>query len=294
VNEWLDWDAGGRFLRAAGNTNMNANFRNNFQIGGSLTRERESVSNTELRGGPSSRWPGTWNYDAYVGSDGRKPLSATTGFEVFTGDDNSQYSRRFWMDLTYRPTNALTLTLSPSVTNAWRDLQYIDTESSALGDRYLFGRLAQKTLSLTMRVDLAITPNLTVQYYGAPFASSGAYSELKRITDPLARVYRDRFRVFGPELRLDASGRYSVDENHDGATDYGFGRPDFDVREFNSTLVVRWEYRPGSQIFAVWSQARSDDALRAGALAAGRGIREVFQGPAHDVLLVKFSRWFSL
>lgn len=294
VNEWLDWDSSGRFLRAAGNTNMNANFRNNYQIGGSLTRERESVSNTELRGGPSSKWPGTWNYDAYVGSDARKPLSATTGFEVFTGDDNSQYSRRFWMDLSYRPTNALTLTVSPSATNGWRDLQYIDTESSAVGDRYLFGRLAQKTLSLTMRVDLAITPNLTVQYYGAPFASSGSYTELKRITDPLARAYRDRFRVFGPELKLDAGGRYAVDENRDGVSDYGFDRPDFDVREFNSTLVVRWEYRPGSQIFAVWSQARSDDALRAGALAAGRGLREVFHGPAHDVFLVKFSRWFSL
>ena len=30
--------------------------------------------------------------------------------------------------------------------------------------------------------------------------------------------------------------------------------PDFSIVQFNSNLVVRWEYVPGSELFLVWSQ----------------------------------------
>ena len=101
--------------------------------------------------------------------------------------------------------------------------------------------------------------------------------------------------MFGPdEIALATrSSLYAVDENHDGVVDYRFERPDFDVRDFNSNLVVRWEYRPGSQIYVVWSQGRNDDAFTPGAFALGRGLREVFRVRPHDVFLIKFSRWFS-
>jgi hypothetical protein len=201
------------------------------------------------------------------------------------------------MDLSYRPTNALNLTASPSLSRNRRELQYVDTVSATRGDRYLFGRLDQDTLALTFRADLSLTPNLTVQYYGAPFVSTGDFTELKRITDPRARAYRDRFRTFRPgEIAFDGvASAYRVDEDADGTVDYSFDRPDFDVRDFNSTLVVRWEYRPGSQVFVVWSQAREDDTTLGGrGLDFGRGLRDIFRTHPHDVFLIKFSRWFSL
>ncbi len=58
ANQWLDWDSGGHFLRAAANTNAHATFLNNYGVGGGVTWEGERVSNVELRGGPSSAWPG--------------------------------------------------------------------------------------------------------------------------------------------------------------------------------------------------------------------------------------------
>jgi hypothetical protein len=296
VNEWLDWDFGGNFLRAAANTNAHATFRNNSRVGGGVSRQWESLSNTELRGGPSSRWPGAWEYSAYVGSDQRRKLNFSAGIDGLSGDEGSERFRRLWLDLSYRPTNALNVTLSPSFGRTRREMQYVDTQPYGAEDRYLFGSLDQGTLALTLRVDFSITPNLTVQYYGAPFASSGSYAALKRITDPRAPAYRDRFQVFAPDqIALDAAaGVYRVDEDRDGSVDYSFDRPDFDVRDFNSTLVVRWEYRPGSQIYLVWSQAREDDALDPGGLRFGPGMREAFGGKSHDVFLVKFSKWFSL
>jgi hypothetical protein len=295
ANEWLDWDFGGAPLRRAVNTNGHAHFKNNWQSGFSITRDGERVSNAELRGGPSTLLPGRWTYDVYVNSDQRRRVYFGTGTYGFTGDEGSGGSRTYWMDMTWRPTNALTLTLSPNVTRNEPEMQYVDTVPFAGGERYLFGRLDQDTKALTVRLDFAITPNLTVQYYGAPFASRGRYSQLKRVTDPRADAYRSRFRVFDPgAVRATADG-LALDEDGDGAADYTIGDPDFDVRELNSTLVARWEYRPGSLVYLVWSQARDDDALLEGRdLPFARGLGQAFDAPAHHVFLLKFSKWFAL
>jgi hypothetical protein len=174
-------------------------------------------------------------------------------------------------------------------------MQYVDTVVREGGDRYIFGRLRQDTKAITMRVDFSITPNVTVQYYGAPFVSRGRYEDLKRITDPRANAFRSRFATFAPRSVQVAGGFTTFDENGDGASDYEIDRPDFDVREFNSTLVARWEYSPGSLVYLVWSQARNDEALRAGdGLTFRRGLGQAFGVPAHDVFLVKFSKWFAL
>ncbi len=52
---------------------------------------------------------------------------------------------------------------------------------------------------------------------------------------------------------------FNVDENVDGKTDYTFEKNDFNVKQFLSNLVIRWEYSPGSTLFLVWSQTRSYD-----------------------------------
>ena len=295
ANQWLDWDFGGAPLRRAANTNAHAHFKNNWRLGGGVTRDGEYVSNTELRGGPSSLWPGRWSYESYVMTDQRRRLSVETGTFGNAGDEDSGGARTFWMDLTYRPTNALSITLSPSVGRNDPEMQYVDTVSYQGSDRYLFGRLNQDTKALTVRLDFSITPNVTLQYYGAPFSSRGRYTDLKRITDPRADDYRSRFQTFAPESVRPVGDRYALDEDGDGTADYVIDSPDFDVREFNSTLVARWEYRPGSLVYLVWSQARSDEALRAGdGLTFRRGLGQTFDVPAHDVFLIKFSKWFAL
>ena len=295
ANEWLDWDFSGRLLRRAANTNASATFRNNWQLGGSLTREWERLSNTDLRGGPSSLWPGSWSPEVWVTSDTRRRVWVNAGTWWSRGDEKSARQRETWLGLTWRPANALTLTLNPTLARNRSEMQYVDTVSRGGEARSLFGRLDQKTSALTVRADLALTPNLTVQIYGAPFVSTGRYADLKRITSPRADAYRDRFRTFSAEeISLAAAAdEYRVDEDRDGAVDYAFARPDFDYREFNSTLVLRWEYRPGSLLYVVWSQARLDEALRGGMPSFGRGLGQTFDVHPHDVFLVKLSKWVS-
>jgi hypothetical protein len=175
------------------------------------------------------------------------------------------------------------------------ELQYVGTESFGDEDRYLFARLDQKTVSMTFRVDYCATPNLTVQYYGSPFVSSGRYTEFKRITDPRAERYRDRFDVFAEEqVGYDSDDAvYAIDEDRDGIDDYFVDDPDFNYRDFNSNLVVRWEYMPGSLLYLVWSQQRCD-VVPHGDFDFGRDLNGLFDVHPHDVFLVKFVKWFSV
>ena len=144
-------------------------------------------------------------------------------------------------------------------------------------------------------MDYCITPNLTVQFYGSPFVSAGEYSEFKHITRPKADAYLDRFDTYdgGQVTYNSAAEEYSVDENTDGTDDYSFSNPDFNVRDFNSNLVVRWEFMPGSLLYLVWSQARSDYVAR-GDFDLNRDMEGLFDVHPHDIFLIKVVKWFSL
>ena len=295
-NQWLDWDYAGNFLGARYNVNTNARFKNKYSAGGSISRRGESTSNTRLRSGPASRWPGSWSYNLWANSDHRRDLTVSLGGHLSREDDGAGDYREVWGTVSYRPSNAIRLSLSPEYSRNRPEMQYIDTAAFADEDRYIFGRLEQETFVLTTRLDYTITPNLTVQLYAAPFVSHGRYDEFKRITDPIAARYPDRFALYGAEqIAFDAANdAFEVDEDQDGTVDYSFGGPDFDARFLNANLVVRWEFTPGSSVFFVWSQSRENTDLLAGDENFRQGLDNLFWVHPEDVFLIKFSKWFSL
>jgi hypothetical protein len=130
-----------------------------------------------------------------------------------------------------------------------------------------------------------------VQLYAAPFVSTGRYGDFHRVTDSRAARFEDRFAPLGVRR---SGGGFAVDENGDGGTDYRFDDPDFDVRELNANLVVRWEYRPGSAVFLVWSQVRDASVLFGDEPGYGRQLDRLFAEPAEDVFLLKVSQRLSL
>jgi len=56
-------------------------------------------------------------------------------------------------------------------------------------------------------------------------------------------------------------------------------------------VVLRWEYRPGSALYVVWSQNR-DDTTDDSRFDAGRDLVDVFGIRPMNTFLVKFSYWF--
>jgi hypothetical protein len=133
----------------------------------------------------------------------------------------------------------------------------------------VFGHLDQRTVNLTIRINYTIRPTLTVQVYGRPFVSAGTYSRFKELVNGRARQDVDRYAPFAYD-----------------------GDPDFRVRSFRMTNVVRWEYRPGSALFVVWQQGREDSGPQ-GDLRLARDIGGAFSAPAENTFLIKMSRWLE-
>lgn len=293
ANEWVDWDFGGNLLCKAINMNTNGQLRSQHHFWGGVTRTFDYVSNDALRGGPSSRWPGTTHIDSGFNTDQRDSWQINAGGWIEWGDEDSHEVWSLWSTFVVRPNDSMRVSFNPRYRRKLNATQYVGTVSNGLEDRFLFGHLDQRTLELTFRVDWCLVPNLTLQYYGSPYLSSGRYREFKRITDPRADHYRDRFEVIGVDQMTATDAGYDFDEDLDGTVDYALDQPDFSRRFFNSNLVMRWEYSPGSTLFMVWSQSRFDSEAM-GSFDPHDDLDTLFATRPHDVFLVKFNRWFSL
>ena len=68
----------------------------------------------------------------------------------------------------------------------------------------------------------------------------------------------------------------------------------FNFQQFRSNVVFRWEYRPGSTLFVVWSQGREGGSDVTEGHDSFRGdMANLFDQRANDTFLVKVSYWFA-
>ena len=105
----------------------------------------------------------------------------------------------------------------------------------------------------------------------------------------------DRYHTFsGDEIQFDEQNdEYRIDEDLDGQTDYTLGKPDFNFKEFRSNLVIRWEYKPGSILYLVWTQDRND-YLSNGIFKPGPDFKRLFDTNPDNTFLIKMNYWFSI
>jgi hypothetical protein len=68
--------------------------------------------------------------------------------------------------------------------------------------------------------------------------------------------------------------------------------PDFSNKSLRGNVVLRWEYRRGSTIYAAWNMSTSDSSVPSD-FNARRDLRQAFAAPGTHALLVKVSYWLS-
>ena len=168
-------------------------------------------------------------------------------------------------------------------------MQYVGQQAHAGQTDYIFAHISQTTLSASLRVNCNITPDLSIQYWGQPFLSSGKYSEFKKITNARADNFNDRFSIFsGNTISYDPSAtRYTISDPS-GRELYHFDQPDFNVKDFLSNMVLRWEYLPGSTLFLVWSQTRNQ-SVSDGNFNFHSDLTRLFDKKPYNVFLLKLS-----
>ncbi len=283
------WDFGGNSLGQGIELNGNMSLKNFWNVWGHLNMNTNGISNSMLRGGPRMNVQGNAQIQGSINTDSRKKISANIYSRYSGGFEESSDNFFIRFGLTYKPTNSLTVSVNPGFSKSFNELQYIGKESFDNQDRYIFASIDQKVINASIRISLNLTPDLTLQYWGQPFFAKGEYKDYKVIDDPMNQNYSNRFNLYqSGQMSELIDEAYEIDENLDGVADYVIDYPDFNLQEFLSNLVIRWEYSPGSSAYLVWNQTRSASNINTTS-EFGDDIHDLFVGKPHNIFLIKFS-----
>lgn len=253
-----------------------------------------TVDSRRLRGGPDMRYNANFRTDVALSTDRAKKV-------VFKLDYNGRHFlnqetkyNEILPSMVFRLGNHILMT--GQLNYAWNkdDLQYVNriAPESGWNDEaaYVMGRMKQETYGLTLNLQMNLTPDFSIQYYGSPFTSVAKYDNFKLATDTKSHSYNERFSVFeNNEISYDREG-YLVER---GSKTMSFKDPNFSFNEFRSNLVARWEYLPGSTMHFVWEHNRSnrDDIYHSG---WGSNLDRMFGLSAANTFMMKINYWFNL
>ena len=292
VNQWTGWNYGGDNNSFAGNINGSMELHSTWDMWWSLNRDQTRLSEGALRGGPLMRLPGRTGLNLGFDSDERKAFNYWLSVNYWMEDETDGRTLGIYPGARWRLGNRAELRLSPNISLNRQPAQYINTVDVNGTDTYVFGRLDQVTTSLTTRLSYTFAPNLSLQLYAEPFISAGDYDGFMQVSDPRAGHFRDRFSSYSSsEISHNAAdNEYVVNRNGAQLT---FDNPDFNFRALRSNAVLRWEYRPGSAIFLVWSQGR-EAFSEYGDYRFSRDSGRLFGAKATNVLLIKATYWLGL
>ncbi|CAN5207726.1 hypothetical protein BH18GEM1_BH18GEM1_17310 [soil metagenome] len=293
LNAWTYDNFDGLLVARGGNVNGNVQLHNYWFVFAGLARNFDNWSTDALRGGPAIVEPGETSGWLGVETDERRSLQLEIYGERGFEDDTDGGWWELSVEGIWQATPGTRVVLEPFLESRRDAWQYVATPEDPGGTpHYVFADLRRRTFGLTTRVEHTFTPRFGIHLYAQPFVSAGDYGGFREVIDPRAGAFDERFADFGEDGIVLEDGVFRVDRDGPGG-EIEFDDPNFNFRELRSTLVARWEYRPGSTAYLVWSQDRdsevSDPRFRPGA-----DLGELFDAEARNVFLIKVSGWLNL
>jgi hypothetical protein len=241
------WDYGGNAINNIAGLNWKTMFLNRFELTLYEAYGWNRLDTRLLRGGPDMRYnPYVLSTATFNTDKARRMMFMLT----YTGDHNTDgYNQANTLSpsLSFRLGNHVYT--SAQFTYSWNtdNLQYVAPR--------IMGRMKQETYALTTKLQVNVTPDVSLQFYGSPFTSAARFSRFKEAADTRSKVYKERFRTFAPASLLLSDGVYTA-EGPGGKV--SFANPDFNFHEFRSNFVARWEYLPGSTLYFVWEYRQAN------------------------------------
>lgn len=160
----------------------------------------------------------------------------------------------------------LTVSTGPQFMRGLNVAQYVGTDTEAV-----FAPNDQTEVTLTTRVNYILSPNASLQVYMQPLLAAGDYGDLKVLAAP---------------------GTFDFNPYVPAGGSSPFDNPDYNFKSLRLNAVFRWEFRPGSTIYCVWTQQREDHQYP-GDFSFGRDLEALFSAPANDIFLVKLTYWIG-
>jgi hypothetical protein len=284
----------GHHQTTGGNVNGWQQFRNYWSTWWGIWGDAQGTSRFETRGGPLMTQPARYGFWLGGETDSRKRVNLDANVD-FWWDVEGRRTNYFNMSIDWNQATYMSHSLSFSVNDSHRDAQHInagdydeslqhpDNSSNFVtpaggvgigGVSYVFGELDTRTFDVTLRTDVLFNRNQSLELYVQPFLSVGTFGNASELVTP--DTY-DFVPFAAPGFQ--ASGA------------------DFNRASVNLNLVYRWEYRPGSTLFLVWTHARNNSLTRnedPAAFNADLEAGNLFDVEPENTILAKLTYWFSI
>lgn len=273
INFQTGWDYEGYNNNFGGNINGYMEFVNYWGFNWGVSLQTEKYSTTETRGNGVWIWPVYPTYSLWcnIDTDSRKSISGGIGGQIGTDRGGRWHNMNAYAN--YRPRSNIELSLSASYNRSFGGTRFVANPGDGLSvDRSLFADLDQDRVSISGSLGYVVTRNLTIQ-----LSAEGYMSGLN---------YR-KYRFY------DGDDRYSDPLTDQAVDDNGYDS-DGNYTALNSTLLMRWEYMPGSTMYLVWTRSRPEWDSGVNDLKLSRDFDRFFSSGADNLFLLKISYWLSV
>lgn len=265
-------------------------FNNLWQMRLNLRKNFNLFDSRELRGGPML-YKGSYNSVQYsLQSNTAKKIYFLLSPLLTWSSGNNYYGSSYLVHLQWQINNRLSIVsrtiFSTNTDNNKYAGRVTDAEKRV---QYMVGEICRNTISSTLRLEYYLSPEISIQYYGNPYVSVGSYTNFRQVENGSARAISNRYTSL--QVTPQSNGRYLVSKN--GTLLYNIKNPDFNYQEFRSNLVGRWEFKPGSTLYLVWTNTRAAYSSQIGQ-SVWKSFGDIGKVKSENVFMVKLSYWFSL
>ncbi|MBI1796671.1 MAG: carbohydrate binding family 9 domain-containing protein [Candidatus Eisenbacteria bacterium] len=251
-----------------------------------------SFDNRSTRGGPIVRSPSSFNGGFWSDTDSRKKLYYQFEYDFSRSETGSWYSG-VYPTVQWKPSASILCGIGPGFERSHSDAQWVGSvddpgATQTFGRRYVFAQFDQTTLSANIRCNWSFTPNAGIQVYVQPLISSGNYFAYKQLVRGRSYAWEPvgsglpQYDPTTDQIDLDGAG-----------TSYGPYNPDFNFTSLRGNAIMRWEYMPGSTLFLVWTQERSQRETL-GQFDFGPSLSRMVDKKPNNIFLAKLTYYFNM
>ncbi|MBN1819601.1 MAG: carbohydrate binding family 9 domain-containing protein [Prolixibacteraceae bacterium] len=285
-----DWSWGGENIYNKFDNHAFIKFKNLWSLHLDFDRYFHFLDTRQLRGGPALRIDDMSSFEFFVQTNSAKDIFLGFGSNMDWYDQKISSSNDYTFYACFQIGDNFTITSNTVFEKTIDNNQFITKQKVENDYKYLVGKIDRKTLYTTLRMEYFITPELSLQFYGSPYTSTGKYLDYKEVANAQSANLNEKYTM----LSKTAEGVEQVSlSNQKSRSVYTISKPDFNFRELRSNFVARWEFRPGSTLYFVWTHSRSqeDNVYNNSIIDSFNGIFDV---KPQNAFMIKLSYWFSL
>ena len=267
LNYWRAWNYAGNDISHGGNVNVYWEFVNYWSLGWGVNFQAEKYSDVETRGNGLWEWNDypTYSWWASLDSDTRKKISFT--INPGSGSDRGGSWWANYIGVSYRPSSTVEISLGANYHRTLGGLRWVEN----LEDTAVFATLDKDEFTPRATASVMVHRNLSIQLSARTVIAGLNYQRPERYLGG---------KNYEP---------IQVAENAEDNESYY----DYSYVALNGTLIMRWEYVPGSTLYLVWTRSGSD-VSDANSLDWSNDFHRLFSADSDNVFLIKASYWLNI